>query len=76
MASLSALLAAIAYAALAGFSLPTLRALIMLAVVLIGQQLHHKINLLQAISVALILVLIFDPLAVGAASFWLALVPC
>jgi len=72
MASLGALLAAIGYAALAGFSLPTLRALIMLAVVLIGQQLHHKINLLQALSLALILVLIFDPLAVGAASFWLS----
>jgi competence protein ComEC len=72
MASLCALFAAICYAALAGFSLPTLRALIMLAVVLIGQQLHHKINLLQAISLALIVVLIFDPLAVGAASFWLS----
>ena len=72
MASLCALSAAIFYAALAGFSLPTLRALIMLAVVLIGQQLHQKINLLQAISLALIVVLIFDPLAVGTASFWLS----
>ena len=72
MASLCALIAAMGYAALAGFSLPTLRALIMLAVVLIGQQLHQKINLLQAISLALIVVLIFDPLAVGSASFWLS----
>jgi len=72
MASLFALGGAIAYAAMAGFSLPTLRALIMLAVVLIGQQLHNKINLLQSISLALVVVLIFDPLAVGSASFWLS----
>ena len=72
MASLCALGGAIAYAAMAGFSLPTLRALIMLAVVLIGQQLHNKINLLQSISLALVVVLIFDPLAVGSASFWLS----
>ena len=72
MASLFALGGAIAYAAMAGFSLPTLRALIMLAVVLIGQQLHNSINLLQSISLALVVVLIFDPLAAGAASFWLS----
>jgi competence protein ComEC len=72
MASLCALGGAIAYAAMAGFSLPTLRALIMLAVVLIGQQLHNSINLLQSISLALVVVLIFDPLAVGSASFWLS----
>ena len=72
MASLCALIAAIGYAALAGFSLPTLRALIMLVMVLIAQQLHHKINLLQAISLASIVVLIFDPMALGSASFWLS----
>ena len=72
MASLLALCGAIAYAAMAGFSLPTLRALIMLTVVLIGQQLHNNINLLQSISLALVVVLIFDPLAVGSASFWLS----
>ena len=72
MASLCALIAAIGYAALAGFSLPTLRALIMLVTVLIAQQLHHKINLLQAISLASIVVLIFDPMALGSASFWLS----
>jgi competence protein ComEC len=72
MASLCALFAAIGYAALAGFSLPTLRALIMLAVVLIGQQLQHKINLLQSLSLASIVVLVFDPMALGSASFWLS----
>jgi len=72
LASLCALLAAVAYAALAGFSLPTLRALLMFAVVLIALQLKSKINLLQAISLALALILLVDPLAVGSMSLWLS----
>jgi len=72
LASLCALLAAVAYAALAGFSLPTLRALLMLALVLIALQLKSKINLLQAIALALVLILLADPLAVGSISLWLS----
>jgi competence protein ComEC len=72
LAALSAFLAAFAYAALAGFSLPTLRALIMLGVVLLGQQFNQQINLLQSLLLALILILLTDPLAVGSASFWLS----
>jgi len=72
LAALSAFLAALAYAALAGFSLPTVRALIMLGVVLLGRQFNHQINLLQSLLLALILILLVDPLAVGSASFWLS----
>ncbi|MCP4469767.1 MAG: DNA internalization-related competence protein ComEC/Rec2 [Gammaproteobacteria bacterium] len=72
LASLCALLAALAYAALAGFSLPTLRALLMFAVVLIALQLKSKINLLQAIALALALILLADPLTVGSISLWLS----
>ena len=72
LASLCALLAAVAYAALAGFSLPTLRALLMFAVVLIALQLKSKINLLQALALALSLILLVDPLAVGSISLWLS----
>ncbi len=71
-ASLLAMVAALAYAALAGFSLPTLRALIMLVVVLLGQQVNQQINLLQSMAVALIVILLIDPLAVGSASLWLS----
>ena len=71
-AALLALVGAGAYAALAGFSLPTLRALIMLAVVLLGQCLHHRVNLLQSLSLAFIVIMVLDPLAVGAASLWLS----
>jgi competence protein ComEC len=72
LASLCALLAAVSYSALAGFSLPTLRALLMFAVVLIALQLRIKLNLLQAIALALALILLVDPLAVGSISLWLS----
>lgn len=72
MAALSAFLAACVYSALAGFSLPTLRALIMLGVVLLGRQFNHRINLLQSTLLALILILLIDPMSVGSASFWLS----
>jgi len=72
LAALSAFLAAFAYSALAGFSLPTLRALIMLGVVLLARQFNHQINLLQSTLLALILILLIDPPSVGSASFWLS----
>jgi competence protein ComEC len=72
VASLCALFAAVVYAALAGFSLPTLRALLMLAVVLVALQLKSRVNLLQAVSLSLALILLADPLAVGSISLWLS----
>lgn len=72
LASLCALLGAVGYAALAGFSLPTVRALIMLAVVLVGLQLKSRIELTQSLAVALVIILALDPLAVGSSSFWLS----
>lgn len=66
------LLAALIYAALAGFSVPTLRALIMLAVVvfaLLTRRLAAPFDVLQS---ALLLVLVLDPLAVLSAGFWLS----
>jgi competence protein ComEC len=72
LASICALLAAIFYAGLAGFSLPTVRALIMLVVVLLGLLLNRNINLLQSMALAMIVILIADPLAVGSSAFWLS----
>ena len=68
----SSLVAAGLYAALAGFSVPTQRALIMLIVVMGGivWQRHYKPS--HIISVALLLVLIIDPLSVLSAGFWLS----
>jgi len=61
------------YAALAGFSLPTVRALIMLAVVFLALNFRSSINLVNSIAIAVVVILIFDPLAVGSSSFWLSI---
>lgn len=67
-----ALLAAVGYAGLAGFSIPTLRALIMVAVVMLALLSGRPVNPSRTLALALLLVLILDPLAVLAAGFWLS----
>ena len=64
--------AAIFYSALAGFSIPTVRALVMLAVVFAALLLRRSINLLNSLAVAVALILVVDPLAIGSTSFWLS----
>ncbi len=71
-AAIAAWLAALLYAGLAGFSIPTQRALIMLAVILFSVYLQRTHKPSQVISVALLLVLCRDPFAVLSASFWLS----
>lgn len=68
-----AIVAAVFYAALAGFSIPTIRALVMLAVMFLALILRRGINLLNSIAIALSVILIWDPLAVGSASLWLSI---
>ena len=72
-ASLFALGAALSYAALAGFSLPTVRALTMFSVLLLALLCKSRVNLLQCISLAVVVILVVDPRAVGSASFWLSI---
>ncbi len=74
LAIFGALLAAFAYAFLAGFALPTQRALLMLTVVGLAACWRRQIRPGQSLSVALLLVLLFDPFAVLQASFWLSFV--
>ena len=61
------------YAALAGFSLPTVRALVMLIVIFLAMQFRTGINLLNSVAIAIVLILIVDPLAIGSSSFWLSI---
>lgn len=68
----AALLAALGYAALAGFAIPTQRALVMLAVVLGGVFLDRRSAPSVLLAVALLAVLLADPLAVMAPGFWLS----
>ena len=71
-AIMMSILAAILYAALAGFSVPTQRALIMLSVVLGGIFWQRHYTPFHVISMALVTVLIYDPLASMSAGFWLS----
>lgn len=71
-AVIGALFAAFCYAALAGFALPTQRALIMITVGLLAVYWQRQLTPLHAVSMALFAVLIIDPLSVHSASFWLS----
>jgi competence protein ComEC len=70
--ALAGLLAAVVYAMLAGFSVPTQRALIMIAVVMLATILQYRTRPSNLLALALLLVLILDPMAVLAAGFWLS----
>jgi len=63
---------ALFYAALAGFSLPTQRALIMVAVVMISLMIRRPIISAHILAISLLCVLIYDPLSVLSAGFWLS----
>ncbi|MEA3638859.1 MAG: DNA internalization-related competence protein ComEC/Rec2 [Lamprobacter sp.] len=71
-AALPALLAAFGYAALAGFSVSTQRALVMLAVVLVAIMAGRTLRPSSAVAVALAAVLLIDPAAVLDYGFWLS----
>ena len=73
-AALAGLVAAICYAALAGFSIPTQRSLIMIAVVMVSILMQRHRSLTNTLLVALLFVLLLDPLAVMSAGFWLSFV--
>ncbi len=72
VAAVLAMLAAASYAALAGFSIPTQRALIMLAVAMGAVLLQRRVPATQLLAIALFAVLAHDPLAVMSAGFWLS----
>ncbi len=71
-AAVAALLAGLAYAGLAGFALPTQRALVMLAVIMAGVVQQRRIAPSTSLCMALGAVLILDPFAVLSAGFWLS----
>ncbi|OBS10871.1 DNA internalization-related competence protein ComEC/Rec2 [Acidihalobacter prosperus] len=67
-----ALVAAALYALMAGLSIPTQRALVMLAVALGGIMLKRHLRPSHALALALVGVLLLDPFAVHNAGFWLS----
>lgn len=72
LAALAAWLAALFYAALAGFSVPTQRAILMLSVGLWSIAWQRNIAPMQILMLALLVVILFDPLALLSAGFWLS----
>lgn len=72
VAGIASLLTALIYSVLAGFALPTQRACIMLSVFLLTTLAKRKIIAWHAWSMALLLVLLLNPLSVLSASFWLS----
>ncbi|QIK38059.1 DNA internalization-related competence protein ComEC/Rec2 [Caldichromatium japonicum] len=71
-AALIAFVAALIYAALAGFAIPIQRALIMLAVVLGAVFWQRALRPMQALALALVGVLLWDPLSILSIGFWLS----
>ncbi|MCW8827380.1 MAG: DNA internalization-related competence protein ComEC/Rec2, partial [Gammaproteobacteria bacterium] len=72
VAAVGAILAAFAYAALAGFSIPTQRALLMLMIAFGAIVLQRPVRPLQLLSFALLMVLLLDPFASLSVGFWLS----
>ena len=71
-AAVAAWLAALFYAALAGFSVPTQRAMLMLSVGLWCIVWQRNTAPMQALLLALLVVIVFDPLALLSVGFWLS----
>lgn len=67
-----AVMAASSYAALAGFALPTQRALVMLLVVMGSHALRWRVSVSTNVLVALCVVLTLDPLSALSGGFWLS----
>ena len=74
VAGVAAMVAALGYALLAGFALPTQRALLMLAVVFGSRLSRRCMPPSHALAFALIAVLVVDPHSVRAPGFWLSFV--
>ncbi|MDM8564242.1 DNA internalization-related competence protein ComEC/Rec2 [Candidatus Halobeggiatoa sp. HSG11] len=71
-AALASIFFATNYAMLAGFSLPTQRALIMVMVALFGIIFNYKIAASKIFAITLLLILLLEPLTVLSIEFWLS----
>lgn len=69
---IAALLAALIYALLAGFALPTQRAFIMISIMSLAKLSNRNISMIQIFILAAVLILLWDPLAIISTSFWLS----
>lgn len=70
--AVAALSGALLYAAVAGMGLPAVRTVLMIAVVCLARLSRRVTGIWQSLSLALLAVLLVDPLALLAAGFWLS----
>ena len=71
-AAIAAVLGAAGYAAVAGFALPTVRTVLMVAVVAAARLARRPCNVAAALGLAAMAVLAWDPLSILMAGFWLS----
>ncbi len=71
-AAIVALLGAGFYAAVAGWELPTVRTVLMIAVVVVARLARRQLRIADALAYAAIAVMLVDPMAVLSAGFWLS----
>lgn len=71
-AAVAAMLGAIGYAAIAGFALPTVRTVLMIAVVVLAKLLRRAQRTVDVLALSAIAILLVDPLSLLAAGFWLS----
>lgn len=71
-AAVAGLLGALVYAAVAGFALPTVRTVLMIAVVAGVRTARRPTSTFEALALAGIAILLVDPLAILGAGFWLS----
>ncbi|KAF1691870.1 DNA internalization-related competence protein ComEC/Rec2 [Pseudoxanthomonas koreensis] len=70
--AVAAVLGAAGYTAVAGFALPTVRTLLMIAVVAAARLSRRPLGMAHALALALLAIVLADPLAVLQAGFWLS----
>lgn len=68
------LMAAVLYSLLAGFSVPTQRALVMIAVVVLSTGFKRTLSFAQVLCLAIITIAIWDVLALYSEGFWLSVI--
>ena len=71
-AALAAMAGAIGYAAIAGFALPTVRTVLMIAVVVVAKLLRRGQRTVDVLALSALSILLVDPLSLLAAGFWLS----
>ena len=74
IAAIAAIFAAVFYAMLAGFSIPTQRAMVMAAVVFLSIYTMQSFRPWNILAIALLCVLVWDPFSILAPGFWLSFI--